>query len=103
MERRVEDIDSSHHSASPDRDQVILASKYLIEGTLNISEYAEVKMASDVTNADVKFALKIYSKMLDGEENTVGIRRARAEIEALTKCIGHPNIVQLIDVVEDET
>ena len=66
LERRIDDTSSSPNSPSPDRDQVILASKYLLEGTLNLSEYAEVKMASDVTDADQKYALKVYPKVLDG-------------------------------------
>ena len=83
LERRVDETSSSPHSRSPDRDQVILASKYLLEGTLNLSEYAEVKMASNVTDSEQKYALKVYPKMLDGKENEAGVRRARAEIEAL--------------------
>ena len=58
-------------------------------------------MASEVTESDRKYALKVYPKMLNGEENVIGMRRARAEIESLQKCSGQPNVVQLYEVIED--
>ena len=65
LERKVDD-NATPRSQSPDRDQVVLAYKYLIEGTINFAEFAEVKMVSDVTDPDVKYALKVYPKMLNG-------------------------------------
>ena len=80
---RVVTENASPRSESPDRDQVVLAGKYLIEGIINAGEFAEVKMASDVTDPSRKYALKVYPTMVDGVENATGVRRARAEIESL--------------------
>lgn len=63
---------------------------------------AHVLLASELS-AGRKHVIKIIRKKLDnGEENSAGIAKARAEIEQLRKCKGAAHIVQLEEVIEDD-
>ena len=86
----------------PDYETKIIGQKYLLESTLKKTDGAHILLASDISSGR-KHVVKIIRKKLDnGEENTAGLARARAEIDQLTRCKGAAHIVQLEDVIEDD-